>query len=167
MIGLVLKLSLCLLCAFLFRSEGAVCRYGVPRSGSPRLAGSPFFFALAVTACGRRQGGVGGFAAGGLFWAACEGSVSLSASAEGAAELPASPRPSPSLRFWGGGHCNWSFTFGLSILGHRYHFLTIHAPSIYSPGGLGSSATVENVVPFHFARCGIRCPPAWSKFPRI
>ncbi len=79
----------------------------------------------------------------------------------------ASPRPSPSLRFWGGGHCNWSFTFGQSFLGLRYHFLTTNAPSIYSPGGLGSSATVENVVPFHFARCGIRCPPAWSKFPRI
>jgi hypothetical protein len=58
----------------------------VASGGSPRLAGSPFFFALAVTACGRRQGGVGGFAAGVFCWRLA--AISL-----------ASPRPSPSLQF--------------------------------------------------------------------
>jgi hypothetical protein len=56
--------------------------------GSPRLGGSHRFFALAATACGRRQSGGCGFAADGIFWAACRHFVGLS------------PSPSPSLRFW-------------------------------------------------------------------
>ncbi len=43
------------------------CRLLVASGGSPRWGGSHHLFALAATACGRRQSGVCGFAALGIF----------------------------------------------------------------------------------------------------
>ena len=110
MIELVVKFIHCWLYALLFAPK-------VPYVGSigrePEVGGFPILFALAVTACGRRQGGVGGFAAGGIF---CGG-------------LPPFrwPLPDPPHRFaFGEGVLQLVVTFGSSFLGHRFNSLTNH-----------------------------------------
>ena len=67
------------------------CRLWVASGGSQRLGGPYHFFAVAATACGRRQSGGLRLCCGrGILLAACRHFVGLS------------PGPSPSLRFWGG-----------------------------------------------------------------